>query len=103
MERYKKYKKDFWAEDLENAKYCNQNLTNINFSDSNLKFGYFSECNLSDCNFSNADLSCVYFDSNCNFSNADFKNAKVNITMKQKLGFAKVKNFDKIKWSVYHG
>lgn len=103
MERYRKYKKDFWAENLQNAKYYNQDLININFSDSNLKFGYFSRCDLSDCNFSNADLSCVYFDSNCNFSNADFKNAKVNITMKQKLGFAKVKNFDKIVWSVYHG
>lgn len=100
MDRYKKYTKDFWAENLENTKYYNQNLNNTNFSDTNLKFGYFNNCDLSDCNFNNADLSCVYFDSSCNFNNADFNKAKVNITMRQKLGFGKVKNFDKIVWSV---
>lgn len=103
MERYRKYKKDFWAEDLQNAKYYNQDLINTNFSDCNLKFGNFKNCDLSDCNFKNADISYGYFDSDCNFNNADFENAKVNISMKQKLGFAKVKNFDKIVWSVYHG
>jgi uncharacterized protein YjbI with pentapeptide repeats len=90
MDRYKKYTKDFWAENLENTKYYNQDLNNTNFSDCNLKFG----------NFSNCDLSCVYFDSSCNFSNADFNKAKVNITMRQKLGFGKIQNFDKIVWSV---